>query len=183
MPTQSLGGNFKPDKSIIEGQILGDAYQTKKPNQPYLLDLTTLERVYFQTIPGDILVDSDTNWEAIIAPGRNNARYHYTGGEELIYFTISWYADHPSYQDVILKCKWIEALTKNDGYDNPPPTVQFVFGVLFRDSQWVVKRAPYRLSNFDREQGMLPKVATQDLVLARTSTLNRPRKHIKQITT
>lgn len=152
--------------------------QPNKANQPYILDLTTGQRLFFQTIPLDITVNPEASWVVIAPPGMNNAFYQYTGGEDSLEFTITWYADDESRQDVIRKCKWLESLTRNDGYDNPPHVVQFIFGDLFKNSKWIVFGAAYKLSNFNREVGMLPQMASQQLVLKRVSQINRTRNEI-----
>jgi len=153
-----------------------------KPNQPYILDLVTLERLFFQNIPTDLKYSPESNWVAVAMPGRNNAVYQFTGGEDILAFTLSWYSDETGKTDVIRKVKWLESLTRNDGYDNKPHPVQCIWGNLFRDAKWVLTSAgPINFSNFDREVGMWPKLATQEIILKRITDQNRSRDQILNI--
>lgn len=152
-----------------------------KPGQPYFVDLVTLEKLFLQTMPMELDYDPQANFVAIASAGRNLAIYHYTGGEDKLEFTFSWYGNDASRQDVMGKVKWLEALTRNDGYDNKPHPVQFIMGDLFRDAQWIVKHAGYKLSHYNRQYGMMPQLASQTIVLLRTGELNRSRADILSI--
>lgn len=152
-----------------------------KPGQPYFVDLVTLEKLFLQTIPLEMEYDPQANFVAIASAGRNLAIYHYTGGEDKLEFTITWYGNDATRQTVIAKAKWLESLTRNDGYDNKPHNVQFIFGDLFRDAQWIVKHAGYRLSQWNRQFGMMPQLAVQTIVLMRAGELNRSRADILSI--
>lgn len=152
-----------------------------KPNQPYFLDLVTLERLFLQTIPKEIDYVPEATWVAIASAGRNSALYHYTGGEDKVEFEISWYGNQKDRKDVIAKIKWLESLSKNDGYDNKPHPCQFIFGDLFRDAKWQVVSAGYKMSAFNRQFGMFPQLAFQNIILKRISETNRTRADILSI--
>lgn len=175
--------NGNPDSRLNETAYLEEAFISKQPYQPYILDLVTRERLYFQTIPGSLEYNPQSNWVTIAAAGRNNPIYHYSGGEDILNFTITWYSALESREDVLKKCKWLESLTRNDGYDNKPHHVQFVMGELFKDAKWVVNGAKYTLTNFNREKGMMPQLAIQEISLYRVSEKNRGRKDILKIDT
>jgi hypothetical protein len=168
---------------LLDRDILEDTFSSGKNNQPYILDLVNLEKLFFQTIPLTLKYSPDTSWVAIASAARNTPVYQYVGAEDSIAFTLSWYCNHDSYLDVLKKCKWLESLSKSDGYAEKPHLVQFAFGELFRDSKWLVKSAPYEFSLFDREQGMLPKLATQEVTLVRLQETNRRRTEILKFNT
>lgn len=128
-----------------------------------------VEKLRIQTVPIDVRVEPESNWVVIPSIGRNNPFYHYTGGEDTLSFTIDWYSVHPLRQDVINNCRWVESLSRANGYKEEPPRVLLVFGELFKYTTWIVQAAPYRLSLFDRESQMLPRQAYQDLVLKKVT--------------
>lgn len=145
---------------------------SQRNNQPYLVDLVTLEKLVFQTIPTQLDYSTESVFAALESPSRNNPLYHYTGAEDIIQFTLSWYSNHSSREDVIRKCKWIIALTKTDGYNGGIHPVKFVFGELFKNSKWIVTSAPYVMRTFDREFGMYPRHAEQTITLRKISEVN-----------
>lgn len=155
-----------------------DGLQDKRPNQPYILDLVTKQRLFLQTVPMELNYGSEGAWATIAPVGMNNPFYHYTGSEDTLTFSITWYSDEENRQDVIKKCKWIESLTKNDGYENKPHPVQFIMGDLYRNAKWIVYSAPYKMANFNREFGMMPQFASQEITLKRISPINRMRSDI-----
>ena len=168
---------------VIEQDILNGVSIDSRPSQPFFLDLITLQRLYFQSIPNAIEINPDSKFVAVESPGRNNPLYQYTGSEDTIEFTLTWFCNDESRLDVILKCKWLEALTKNDGYDNKPHIVQLIFGTLFKDSKFIVEKAPYTLGRFNREFSMLPCFAEQKVTLKRISDTNLKRSEILKYTT
>lgn len=163
-------------------QVFGPG-NNSKPGQPYFIDLVNLERLFLQTIPQELNYGPEATFVAIASAGRNNPLYHWVGGEDKLEFTISWYGDQEDRRDVIAKCKWLEALTRNNGYEEKPHNVQFIFGDLFRDAKWIVTNASYKLSNYNRQFGMLPQLAFQEICLKRVSELNRTRQDILSIYT
>jgi hypothetical protein len=179
-PIQSPVYGFS-NRQVATDNTGGTGTQVKE-NQPYIVDLITLERLYFQNIPNTIKYSPESNWMAVASSGRNNPIYHYTGSEDILAFTLSWYSDELSKQDVIKKIKWLESLSKNDGYDNKPHPVQCVWGSMFRDAKWIVSSAgPVEMGLFDRTSGMFPKIATQELILKRITDTNRTREQILSI--
>ena len=167
-----------PDSSIPENIESYQDGNSQRSNQPYLVDLITLEKLAFQTIPPKIDADSGSVFAALESPGRNNPLYHYTGSEDILQFDLSWYANHESRQDVIRKCKWVYALTKSDGDLGIHP-VKLIFGDLFKNSKFIVTSALYSVSNFDREFGMMPRKATQSITLRKITETNTFHSEIK----
>jgi len=60
--------------------------------------------------------------------GSNNPIYQYTGSEDTLSFVIDWFSSENHREDVIFNCRWIEALTKSDGYNEPPHRVKIIWG-------------------------------------------------------
>lgn len=131
-----------------------------------------LEKLQIQTVPLDLNVSPEANYAIIPSLGRNNPFYHYTGGEDILEFTLDWYSITELKEDVIRKCRWVESLSRADAYRQEPPRVILVFGELFRYTTWIVKEAKYSLHNFNREQGMLPTQAFQQIKLAKVTRDN-----------
>jgi hypothetical protein len=130
------------------------------------------EKLLIQTVPLELSVVPESTWVPIPSIGRNNPFYNYTGGEDSLEFTIDWYATSDNRQDVINSCRWLESLSKANGYENEPPRMLLIFGRLFKFTTWIIESAPYKLTLFDRESGMFPRQAYQDVVLKRVTDRN-----------
>ena len=151
--------------------------------QPYFVDMVNCETLYLQTIPIELTYEPECQWAAIAAPGRNNPNYQFLGAEDTLSLSITWYANEESREDVLRKCKWLESMSKNNGYDEKPHRVKFMFGNLFNDSEWIITSAKYNLRLFSRPYGMLPALALQEIVLKRIMTTNRTTNQIRKIDT
>lgn len=180
MATQPV---FSRIDRMLSNPLIDDMVSIKKPYQPCIVDLATLDKLYLQTIPREIRVNPDSNWVAIASMGRNNPLYHFTGSEDTIEFEISWYSDYYNRKDVLTKCKWLEALSKADGYNKPPSAIKFIYGDLFKNSKFIVAKAPYTLSLFNREFQMMPLLAVQQITLKRITTTNLTRNEITKLDT
>lgn len=175
-PSYGLFTNKVVSTSVINGGA------SKKPGQPYILDLVTLEVLYFQNIPKDLKYHPEASWLVVASASRNNPNFQYLGGDDNLSFTLSWYSDDKSSQDVIKAMKWIEALSRNDGYNSKPHPIQCVWGNMYRDAKWIVHSAgPSNMSMFDRTNGMFPRLATQEIVLKRVVETNRSLSDIRSI--
>lgn len=152
-------------------------------NQPYFIDMESCETLILQTVPIEMDYDAGQNWNVVASPGRNTPLYQYTGAEDTLSFTISWYANEESRQDVWRKIKWLESLSKNDGYDKKPRRVKFMMGELFNDALWIIFSTPVKLSMFNRLQNMMPCLATHEITLKRILTTNRSFNAIRKIDT
>lgn len=135
-------------------------------------------------VPRVLQYNPDSSFVGIASFGRNNPYYQYTGSEDTLTFEIDWFSSRNNRQDVIFNCRWIEALTKGDGYDDTPHRVKLVWGDqdnMFDGSVWLVVSAPYTLSEFVnayRENGevvrvgMLPQQAKQQVTLKKLTPHN-----------
>lgn len=154
-----------------------EGFQDQRENQPFIMDDKTLEVLYLQTIPSEIEVGPDMSWVAVAASGRNVPLYQYTGAEDTIKFTVTFYSNRIDGKDVWRKIKWLQSF-KNDGYKDPVHLVRFVFGELFRKSKFVLYATPARISNFHRDKGMMPALASIDIELKRVSEFNQLRSEM-----
>ena len=140
------------------------------------------EFIKFQFIPSELEYTPNSNFETIASMGRNNPLYHYTGSEDILKFNLDWYAEEESREDVIRKCKRLESLTKNDGFDNPPHHVKLIWNsLIYSDATWIVTSAPYKLSLFQAHRNMLPQQAYQELTLKRVTVNNALLDNINQL--
>lgn len=186
-PLDPTGGDFRMDPGVGKMGVYRGGPEIDDPAQRidrslFIYDLVTNEKVAIQFVPQELDYSSNPNWEAISAMARNNPLYHYTGGEDTLKFTIDWFAEQENRQDVLERCKKIEALTKNDGFDKPPHHVKLIWNnLMFSDSTWIVASAGYRLSMFQAHQNMMPQQAYQEVVLKRVSQLNTGVSQIRSI--
>lgn len=135
-------------------------------------------------VPRELQVNPESNFVGISSFGRNNPFYQFTGSEDTLTFEIDWLATESSREDVITKCRWIEALTKGDGYEDVPHRIILMWGAnnkLFKDHKWIITSAPYRLMNFNRgymednkfiSTHLLPNRAIQTITLKRVTDTN-----------
>jgi hypothetical protein len=153
------------------------------PSRMWLVHLddnnNRIEALQIQTVPMEITVDPIANWATIPAIGRNNPFYHYTGGEDEITFTLDWYSVREDNEDVIEKCRWVESLSRADAYSKEPPRILLIFGRLFKYDTWIIKSARYRLSLFNKEQGMFPRQAYQELMMSKVTSKNTSRQEVR----
>lgn len=164
----------------------------------YKLFITELEQkvsLEVQFVPLTVSYDPQSNFVAIASPGRNNKLYHYTGSEDILRMRLDWHAIEEAKDDVIRKCRWLEGLTKNSSYDKPPPPVTLIWGgiaesastdntqvtsnrVFAPNNTWLVTSAPWEMSLFDRQKGMLPRQAYQSVTFKRITKNNRSRDDV-----
>ena len=140
----------------------------------FIIDTVDLSQIELQFIPRELEFSPDSKIEAVVSPGRNNPFYHFSGSEDSLKFQIDWHAMDNDRKDVITKCRWLESLSKADGYASGLHPIKLVWGDLMnKETVWIVKQALYKVSLFDKVFGMLPKQAYQDVVLVRLATYNR----------
>ncbi len=152
----------------------------------------SLSIISLDTIPREVQYTPQNKVIAMASPGRNNPFYHYTGSEDTLEFTIDWYSNSYNKSDVIMKCREVEAMSKNDSYDKTPALLRIIWGkqdLLFNDTYWVIEKAPYKLQNFNRAYrdwdkntgelgkdlfatGLLPVQAYQQLTLKKVTPNN-----------
>ena len=147
------------------------------------------------TVPRVLEYNSEASHAVIKPMGRNNAIYQYTGSEDILTFEIDWYSRRGGIDEVIKDCRLLEGFSKADGHRNKK-TVLLVWGdgdTLFRDFEFVVLSAPYKLTQFSRgyptndankpfkDLDMMPVSATQSVTLARVSDKQLSFKEIASV--
>jgi hypothetical protein len=119
----------------------------------YFIKIETQEIQEIQFVPDELFINRDPGQEPVQIVGRNLPRYHGSGGEKTLAMTLDFFAELESREDVINKCRWFEALTYNEGFEEPQSHVQLVFGELFNTERWTIKQCRYRLSMFTKTFG------------------------------
>lgn len=166
----------------------------------YNISSTPMQYIQLQSVPTQIEHQGESAWAIINSMGRNTPMYHFTGAESIIQFNISWFCNDPTNpQEVVTKCRLLEAWTKANGYLASPPILRIGWGSsdLFKDQNFILTSATYVLKDwrataklFDRDKGqwvqavgpntgktytqpgMYPASATQELVFRRVSATN-----------
>ncbi len=155
-----------------------------KPNKKLIIvDLTNQEHILLQYVPLELDYDPNSNFASIHSMGRNNPLYHYTGSEDILKFIIDWSRQSDDSTDVILNCRKLEALSKNDGFGNTPHKIKLLWhDSLFNDATWIVASAPYKLTLPDAQNQMLHTQAYQSVTLKRVTDTNLTNDEISSIT-
>lgn len=152
-----------------------------RPNPIYIIDIDadpklgkSYSYITLYTVPTEISFDPSANFSTIASIGRNAPFYHYTGSEDTLSFKLDWFAKDENRKDVIFNCRWLAAMSKSDGYYGDPHRVMVIWGDggLFANDLWIVTKATYKLSQFQKHQGMLPNQAYQDLELKKVIDTN-----------
>ena len=159
----------------------------------YNIEASPYQRVIIQNRPNKVEFKGETTWASIKSMGRNTPLYHYTGSEDIVQFNISWYCNDPDHpEEVIDKCRFLEAWTKSDGYKASPPVLRIQWGSsgIFDNQTFILTSATYTLQGFnngfrkfttghdgsrkvDMVDGKLyPSYATQELIFKRVSATN-----------
>lgn len=147
-------------------------------------DLVTFEQIKIQFVPQELDYNPESDFKSIASMGRNNPFYHFTGSEDTLKFTLDWFAEQENREDVILNCKKLEALSKNDAYNGPPHNIKLIWNSqLFSEAQWLVVAAPYKLSMFQAHRNMLPQQAYQFVTLKKVTPTNLSSSDIRRIGT
>jgi len=214
--TAAQGGGPKESRTILNnrrtsGNINGEEYlfepaNTKKAGTPLIdsisiVDVDAVDNSVYSDryysyltlpfVPRELNYNPESNFVGIASFGRNNPFYQFTGSEDTLTFDIDWFSKMNNREDVISNCRWVEALTKGDGYKDIPHRVQLVWGAdnkLFSNSIWLVTSAPYRLSQFIKgyrastgelvNTNMMPQSALQTITLKRITETNRTSEQI-----
>lgn len=136
-------------------------------------------------VPSELDYQPESNFVGIASFGRNNPFYQFTGSEDTLTFEIDWLSSQENRKDVLFNCRWLEALTKGDAYNEVPHRVKITWGeanTMFEDSVWLLVSAPYKLTNFVRgynksgkytSTSMLPQQAYQTVTFKRITKNNR----------
>lgn len=134
------------------------------------------DSITIPTIPLELSYEVESTFATIASFGRNNPFYHFTGSEDTLNFQIDYYSKQRNKADVIYWCRWMESLTKANGYGEAPHRVMVLWGsddVLFNGDVWLVTKASYKLAQFQPGMSMLPQQAYQDITLKRVTPHNR----------
>jgi len=168
-PDNALGTMGQPQSLIIidyeEWKSSGDRPQSSKTSYSYIT---------LNTVPSELEFTPTPNYATIASIGRNAPFYHYTGSEDTLVFKLDWYAKEENRADVIRNCRWLATRSKSEGYYGDPHRVIIVWGDrgLFATDTWVITKASYKLSQFQRHQGMLPNQAYQEVELKKVIETN-----------
>lgn len=182
-----ISEQYKPEESRLSGNnILTDYISIVDID--YKPELHNETRGYKELrlpfVPRELNYEPASRFVGIATMGRNNPFYQFTGSEDTLQFDIDWFSINETEldrQNVINSCRWVEALSKSNGYKEAPHRIKLIWGqddLLWRDSIWVVASAPYRLTEFikgyrDRNNGnivrlgMMPQQAVQNITLKR----------------
>lgn len=184
-----------PDRDLTKADTrreLGRKLRADNAIQIINFSANPIQYIQLQTIPSEIQHVDETAWAVINSMGRNVPMYHYTGSETSVTFSVSWYSDdRDNPDDVLTKCRLLEAWTKADGYVKAPPILQIRWGSadVFKDQFFILAKADYRLSNWrvasnrydpqtkrfipvGKQPGLQPSTATQELTFKRVSLTN-----------
>lgn len=160
----------------------------------YNMLVSPVQFLVLQTVPKELEFQNESAWAVINSMGRNTPMYHFTGSESMIQMNISWYCnDKANPQEVVSKCRLLEAWSKANGYIAGPPILKIQWGRsdLFKDQLFILTAATYKLANwradakvwnkeakkYTRPAGyedpaMYPATATQELIFRRVSSHN-----------
>lgn len=133
----------------------------------YIVELRPpYQKLEMQFIPAGIKIASTANNAKIEVIGRNNPLHQYTGGDDKMTFKLEFYSDVEDRDDVIKKCRWLQALRYNDGYKGPKRNVKVIMGDMFKKEIWIVDSVTMDFSNFDSDKGFRPRQASVDIALS-----------------
>lgn len=192
-----LDGNL-PDTGVTKAIEEANKIRRGKPqNKVIIYNLTASPYQYIELQNRPPLVDfkGETTWASVKSMGRNTPMYHYTGAEDVLQFNVSWFRTDQAHPDeVINKCRVLEAWSKANGYKAAPPILMIQWGGdsndnLFDDQLFILMSATYTLKNFSDtsrawdsdkktnsnnliDNKLYPTVATQELIFRRVSATN-----------
>lgn len=157
------------------------SYLSSNNNNTYFVDLDTGEVLGLQGLPKKHEYDPASVFSKIKTPGRNNPMYTFSGSEDILDFEISWFSTAQDARDVVAKCKWLESMTKADGYVGRPHLLRFQWGDMYSKAIWIVNSAKYTLEFFDKTRGMFPTCAKQHIILHRYTLTNATHEQINDV--
>lgn len=124
------------------------------------------QAIILQNRPGELDIHPKSNWVSVQSMGRNVPFMMYTGGEDIISFNISWYANDPENRDEVLwKCKLLESWSKANGYLASPPVLNIKWGnsdIFSMDDKFILESAKYTLKNFQDRAKLNPAGMYED---------------------
>lgn len=152
-------------------------------NQLFIIELTPpYGSLEIQFYPSEIQESRKINNQDLGVIGYNNSGSHYTGGDDLVSFKLTFYAFAEDRPQVLKKVRWLESLGQANGTVGGQPEVSLVFGQLFKNRRYVLKSCEAKMLNFDAENGQLPAYAEVQLsfkrLVAKKTTFNDTRNSI-----
>lgn len=139
------------------------------------------KKIEIQFVPSEIAITRSASIQTIGIVGRNNPLYQYTGGETSMPLSLDFYAQDEDRKDVLRTIRFLESLAVNNGYRNPPQRIHLVFGDIFKHEMWTIKSVKYRLGNFDKQYGFLPKQGYVDLELVLDTRKNLTTRDLRYV--
>lgn len=158
------------------------SYSTTE-GQMYLLNVQNpIERVSIQFFPAELTFNREIKTNSIEVIGRNNPLHHFTGGATSFNLTLDFYAEEDSLEDVQRRIKMIESWSYNEGYEKGVNQVKIVWGKLFKAQEvWVITKCSYKMEQFDKKRGFLPRQAYMELTFSLDTKSNIKSSEIKNI--
>lgn len=156
-------------------------YQSSNGNSTYIIDLDTGESLGLQGLPRSMEYDPKSVYSVIKTPGRNLPFYTFSGSEDVLEFDITWYSVSKDKSDVLARCKWLESMSKADGFLGRNHFARLLWGRLFSKTMWIVESAKYTIRDWDKVNNMFPIHASQKVVLKRYSLTNPTHEVINDI--
>tara|TARA_B110000467_G_scaffold142917_1_gene144614 strand:- start:402 stop:875 length:474 start_codon:yes stop_codon:yes gene_type:complete len=145
-----------------------------------IVDIVTRDEIQLQNVPKLVKHKAKTKHNVIRAMGANNPKYHYTGAEDLLSFTTTFYCDDAGRADVVEICRKMEALTKNDGYAGKKHEVLLVwYGPLYSNHRFLFMEVEYTWKQFNGEYDGYPMCAEVSMKFARVTTGNLTHDEIR----
>ncbi len=132
----------------------------------YLVNVQTpSERVKIQFFPNELPFERMPKVNDIDIIGRNNPLNHYTGGATSFNLTLDFYGESDDLKDVMQRINMVLSWTYNEK-GKGIPTIKVIWGDLFKDEVWVIKKCSYRLLQFDKRNAAMPRQAYMDLTFS-----------------
>jgi len=138
----------------------------------YFINTRSLEYLEIQFVPPSLNFKRNTDTQNVVIIGKNNPLYQYPAGEKLLVFELDFCAIEENRQDVKRRVDWLESLTYNEAYEEPPDTVKLVWGRMMKNQRWIVKNFDAKLDLFDKQYGWYPRQAYVNLTLGLDTRYN-----------
>lgn len=152
---------------MIESNIVSTTQQ-----QLYIVELSQpFERLEIQFMP-QVSGSRVANYSKVQVVGRNNPKYHFTGGEDSLRLKMEFMAFSELGDEVWKKIQWLKSLTANDSFVGPAREVSLIFGRIYRNQRWIITRVDDEPRRFAHDKGMNPIEATVTINLARVTDRN-----------
>lgn len=152
---------------MIENNVISTTEQ-----QLYIVELAEpFERLAIQFMP-NVRGSRVGNYSKVQIVGRNNPKYHFTGGEDSLRLDMEFMAFSELGDEVWKKIQWLKSLTANDAFNGPTHEVSLIFGRMYRNQRWIITRVDDQPRRFDHKKGMFPIEATVSINLSRVTERN-----------